>query len=619
MKRTWIILLAALLLAGAPTASAHEGEKHEDIREGAPPAAEPTASPRAQTREVTVGPARWHVEIRLSPAEPAPDQDVQAELTVHRVLDPPDPLLGGKAPLDPSARISARLDGPTASDLGDAHAEEREATWGVHFKVGGPGRYRLRFQVAPPDTGAFEAEMSFDVVRAPARQAAWYGAWAVLAVALVGSVLLARKRRYLPLLVLWLAAGVGAGALYTWSNRAPAAAPAPPERPHAAQADGGVQVPTDLQRELGMTVEPAELQTVDATITVPGQVVPPQDAVHTVHAPRTAQVVTSSVRAGQEVVAGQVLAELMESLPASEQIGIRGQEVDLQARRMELERGRLELRSRLAALEGQRRELQSRLTQRRSEAARAESLFAIQVVPRKDLEAARFAVDQAAAQVRAADAEIAALRRAVNQSVNLPDLPAVAVVRRFSVTAPVSGVVTDVDVAPGEVVDPSKQLVRIVNMTTVWVRARVPENDLALARRSGSARVRTVPYPGPFAARLVLVESRIDPQTRTAGVIYQLPNPGGQLLENMAAEVELVGAQRRALTIPKTAVLTVEDESRVFVRTAPDRFEVRTVRLGDSVGNRVLVLAGLEPGSGVVTRGASQLASELARRGGAAK
>ena len=172
------------------------------------------------------------------------------------------------------------------------------------------------------------------------------------------------------------------------------------------------------------------------------------------------------------------------------------------------------------------------------------------------------------------------------------------------------------EAAEGEVVEPSKVLVTLVNLGTVWVEARVSEKDLASARGARQARISTVPYPGPFTGRFVSVAPSLDPETRTASVFFEVSNGDGKLLEGMSAEVEIAGPTSRALTLPKEALQTYENESRVFVRVGEDRFEPRTVQVIRIVGDQALVTGDLTEGAPVVVQGAGALTSELARRAG---
>jgi multidrug efflux pump subunit AcrA (membrane-fusion protein) len=74
------------------------------------------------------------------------------------------------------------------------------------------------------------------------------------------------------------------------------------------------------------------------------------------------------------------------------------------------------------------------------------------------------------------------------------------------------------------------------------------------------------------------------------------------------AEIELAGAEL-LVSIPSHAVQQINDEDVVFVQKSPGRFEVRPVRLGETVNSRVSVLEGLSAGEVIATRGSFILKS----------
>ena len=76
----------------------------------------------------------------------------------------------------------------------------------------------------------------------------------------------------------------------------------------------------------------------------------------------------------------------------------------------------------------------------------------------------------------------------------------------------------------------------------------------------------------------------------------------------MQANVRLdAGEQVTAMLIPREAVLEHEGKKIVYVLLSGEEFERREVTVGDELGGKVAVLAGLNKGERVVTQGAYQL------------
>jgi cobalt-zinc-cadmium efflux system membrane fusion protein len=74
-----------------------------------------------------------------------------------------------------------------------------------------------------------------------------------------------------------------------------------------------------------------------------------------------------------------------------------------------------------------------------------------------------------------------------------------------------------------------------------------------------------------------------------------------------------VGAGKPALVVPTDAVQQINGQDTVFVRTAPDRFVLRAVRVGRTTNAKTPVLEGLASGEQVVVRGSFVLKSHLLR------
>jgi cobalt-zinc-cadmium efflux system membrane fusion protein len=72
-----------------------------------------------------------------------------------------------------------------------------------------------------------------------------------------------------------------------------------------------------------------------------------------------------------------------------------------------------------------------------------------------------------------------------------------------------------------------------------------------------------------------------------------------------------VGARKPALLVPSEALQQVDGQDVVFVRTAPDRFAVRAVRIGETSGGKTPIFEGVKPGDQVATRGTFILKSQL--------
>jgi len=159
--------------------------------------------------------------------------------------------------------------------------------------------------------------------------------------------------------------------------------------------------------------------------------------------------------------------------------------------------------------------------------ARAEKLVEIGAASREELE-------QAANKLKAAESEVANMRQRLLllglSSQRLTALRSTSQISsEVSFPSPASGTVTSRSVNAGEVIEANKELLRVTDLSTVWVVAQVYEKDLGKVHIGSGASISTDAYPGRvFRGQVSYVDPRVDPQTRTAQARIELANPGQQ-------------------------------------------------------------------------------------------
>jgi membrane fusion protein, heavy metal efflux system len=234
--------------------------------------------------------------------------------------------------------------------------------------------------------------------------------------------------------------------------------------------------------------------------------------------------------------------------------------------------------------------------------------------------ASREELEQATAMMKKAESEVASQRqRLILLGLSPQRVEALRstsqVSSEVSLPAPVSGTVISRAVNPGEVVEANKELMRVADLSTVWVVAQVYEKDLARVRVGSGASVTSEAYPSRvFRGRVTFVDPQLDQATRTAQVRVELANPGQALKLGMYVGVAFGAggaAEATAPTVPASAVQNLNGRQVVFLATQdPNTFVMRPVRLGAESGGRYPVLEGLFVGDRVVTEGSFMLRAE---------
>ena len=228
--------------------------------------------------------------------------------------------------------------------------------------------------------------------------------------------------------------------------------------------------------------------------------------------------------------------------------------------------------------------------------------------------------EQATAKLKAAESELASMRQRLlllglsQQRINSLS-SSEQVSSEVSLASPVSGTVITRSANPGEVIQADKEILRVADLSSVWVIGQVYEKDLGRIKVGSGATVTTDSYPGRiFRGKVSYVDPTLDPATRTAQVRIELANPNQALKIGMYVNVAfavLGGAASPVAVVPSSAVQSIKNEQVVFVATNDSNvFAMRPVRLGLEANGRYPVLEGVAIGDRVVTDGSFLLRAE---------
>jgi len=175
------------------------------------------------------------------------------------------------------------------------------------------------------------------------------------------------------------------------------------------------------------------------------------------------------------------------------------------------------------------------------------------------------------------------------------------------IRAPVSGVIADKTVSPGQLLQAgSSTAFTVANLSQVWVLAQIAPSDLAKIGRGDAARIDPRNGTGPFHGTVDNISASVDPNTRAIVARIVAPNPGDLLKKQMYVDVSIEsGLVSTGLLVPVSAVLR-DDENLPFVYLAlrDGSFARRHVTLGYRDSQNYDVTSGLESGDKVVANGA---------------
>lgn len=164
-------------------------------------------------------------------------------------------------------------------------------------------------------------------------------------------------------------------------------------------------------------------------------------------------------------------------------------------------------------------------------------------------------------------------------------------------------VVAVVHVSAGDDVKAGQTLFTLLDMSKVWVEARIYEADLPIVGQSKGAVVEVAGL-GRKEAALINSGGALDHTTRTVPFLFEMNNENGQVRVGMTAQVSIrTGDSATGPAIPASAIVDDGGQPVVYVQVEGEAFERRQLILGQREGDWVPVLAGLNTGERIVVEG----------------
>ncbi|HLG16980.1 MAG TPA: efflux RND transporter periplasmic adaptor subunit [Blastocatellia bacterium] len=404
------------------------------------------------------------------------------------------------------------------------------------------------------------------------------------------------KRAMVVVLIVTALVASGAAALWLSAKGSGQISDSAPEE----RSDAGdiVTLSEEIQRNIGLSLEAAQVRTLVRTVQATGIVGPNETRVAHIRPLARGRIEKVHVRLGDRVRAGQPLADY-DNIELGELIG--------------------QYLSAAAALE--KANAEAEVTRQSLE--RAQRLIDLGAVAKAEYEKRNAEYKNALASINSEKAELENVEEKIHRF-GLTDADLERLKARThadhhreashsTLRAPFGGIVIKSEIAEGEAVDTEREMFTVADISTVWVQADVYEKDIALIRQGQEVQVRLDSYPGEvFRGKITYVSDFLDPKTRTAKVRCEVPNPGSRLKLEMFARIDIpTSTGRDAVMIPSSAIQHIEDKPVVFIKTGDGQFQKREVQLGAESDGWVEVTSGLNAGEVVVALGSFQLKSAL--------
>jgi membrane fusion protein, copper/silver efflux system len=188
---------------------------------------------------------------------------------------------------------------------------------------------------------------------------------------------------------------------------------------------------------------------------------------------------------------------------------------------------------------------------------------------------------------------------------------------RLTVTAPIGGVVAELNAREGMTVMNGAPLFRINGLGTVWINAEVPENMAHLVRPGTQAEARAPAFPDEvFKGKVTAILPEVNAATRTLKARVEAANPAGKLVPGMFARIAFAPAEKKdVLVVPSEAVIRTGTRDLVMVARPEGKFAPVAVEIGAESGGQTEIRKGLQAGDKVVVSGQFLIDSEASLKG----
>ena len=219
-------------------------------------------------------------------------------------------------------------------------------------------------------------------------------------------------------------------------------------------------------------------------------------------------------------------------------------------------------------------------------AERASRLAKAGALPERDLETALWNATNAEGALADAQARLASAQKQLGHT---------------QVRATIDGVVSERQVAAGDVVQVGSAMFTIVDLRTLRLEATVPVEELGRLRQGSPVEFGVTGFDRQFTGRIERINPAVDPATRQVRIYVNVPNAEQSLVAGLFAEGRVATDARRAVAVPVSAV-DRRGTAPVIHRVKGGKVDVVAVQLGvsDEAAELVEVSAGLAQGDTVL-------------------
>ncbi|MDR2081161.1 MAG: efflux RND transporter periplasmic adaptor subunit [Campylobacteraceae bacterium] len=184
---------------------------------------------------------------------------------------------------------------------------------------------------------------------------------------------------------------------------------------------------------------------------------------------------------------------------------------------------------------------------------------------------------------------------------------------RFTIKAPISGVITAYELKEGMNFSKDKTIAQIQSVSPIWVNAFAPESLSPFINEKSEFSIYIPSLKQEFSVHAEILPS-VNQAAKTLNLRAKIDNQNGILKSGMSAYINIKTKSEPSVLIPSSAVIDIGDEQRVITIDEDGSFVPKLIKiLGESDG--FTAISGLDENESVVQTGVFLIDSEADIKG----
>lgn len=152
------------------------------------------------------------------------------------------------------------------------------------------------------------------------------------------------------------------------------------------------------------------------------------------------------------------------------------------------------------------------------------------------------------------------------------------------------------------------KILRQAKAGTAYIISDLPENQIEKIKIGESCSIKFNAFPNEvIKGKIDAIADIVDRDTRMVKIRITVENTSNKLKSGMYAQVSLGVSDDLLIGIDKSSLVTVQGKHYVFIKKSNNDFERKQVKIGQEIGDKVLIFDGLENNSEIVVEGVMQL------------